>query len=104
PAAPLWFSMTTGCPHFCESQFARSLGMASAVPPAGKGTMILTAWSGKPSARAGAPRKLDAAKQSATTKQLLPDTWRIDVLPILRRRLIRAFVMTIVMRGHRAKV
>jgi hypothetical protein len=46
PAAPLRFSITTGSPHFLASQSLKMRGITSAVPPAGNGTMILTAREG----------------------------------------------------------
>jgi hypothetical protein len=46
PAAPVRFSITTGCPHFFASHSVKMRGITSAVPPAGNGTMILTAREG----------------------------------------------------------
>src|SRR5262249_12223410 len=46
PAAPLRFPTTTGPPPFCASQSLKMRGITSAVPPAGNGTMILTAREG----------------------------------------------------------
>src|SRR3954453_343906 len=46
PAAPVRFSITTGWPHLRDNQSATIRGTASAVPPAGNGTMIFTVWSG----------------------------------------------------------
>src|SRR3954449_9818815 len=62
PAAPVRFSITTGCPHLRDSQSATSRGTASAVPPAGNGTMILTVRTGHGSDCA-APAKAFAARQ-----------------------------------------
>src|SRR3954452_9437790 len=65
PAAPVRFSITTGWPHLRDSQSATIRGTASAVPPAGNGTMILTVRTGHGSALAG-PANALAARQSAS--------------------------------------
>src|SRR5580700_8704895 len=55
--------MITDCPHLRDSQSAMMRGMTSAVPPAGKGTMIFTVRVGKSCACAGM-----AMAPSASTK------------------------------------
>src|SRR5262245_3018306 len=49
PAAPALFSTTTACFQTLPSASAMMRGRMSAVPPAGLGTMILTAEAGKAS-------------------------------------------------------
>src|ERR1700704_4494839 len=46
PAAPARFSTITGWPHLRDSFSPMMRGMTSALPPAGKGTTILTALLG----------------------------------------------------------
>src|SRR5262245_815342 len=86
PAAPVRFSITTGWPHLRDSQSATSRGMASAVPPAGNGTMIFTARDGKSWARGGEVRLASAAsaKKTAPAKRIVART-------TCRHPLIKAF-------------
>src|SRR5262245_4873005 len=59
--------MITVWPHLRDSQSPTILGTASAVPPAGNGTTILTMRSGYSSARAPPCNGADAARNNATT-------------------------------------
>src|SRR5438270_7166755 len=56
-AAPVRLSITTGWPHFAASRSKTMRGMASALPPGGKGTMTRIGCegysTGRPCAAAG---------------------------------------------------
>src|SRR5882672_4318362 len=87
PAAPVRLSTTTGCPHLRVRKSPTRRGIASAVPPAGNGTMIFTDRVGYSCAPAGSvatsPASAAAARHCATARCRPPDGGSLDIIVFL---------------------